>query len=259
MAENCQEEFTLPRRHFPIRADDYVRRGDRVFRIAQVLKFDSVMGIDVGSGRSAVLAISELEPADENLLPSTHTSLPEISADEDWREAQRRYAAIHTLIDRDVHGLQVPERLSKEFGVDVATLSHWLDLYRLTGSVLALAPQKRSRKPGGPRVDSWAETVIEQVIGDFYLTPERPTVQKAIVEVLRRCQERMIDLPSAGAIRMRISRIAERARVRGRSYKEQADYILSPAEDRFFDIDTTPLPTNAPNLHSEVKDFGDFA
>lgn len=209
----------------------HVRRGADRFRIVQVIDFDSVMATDVNTGRAMVLAVSDLLPVDE-ANPLHNKDLAEI-ADKDWQEAERRFAAIKPLVGRSLIGRQDVQQRAKEVGVDTATLYRWLGRYRATGSVLALMPQARGWRQGRTRIPAFADAVIAEVIRDFYLTTQRPTAQKTILEITRRCNERHIDPPSPSTIRNRLAQIPERDLLRGRGYKERAKNRFLPASGTF--------------------------
>lgn len=243
------EGHSPSRRRVTIAVDTYVRHHGRVYRIAQTLDFASVVGVDAETGRSTVLPIGELLPIDDHTETGEYADLSEVS-DDDWKEAERRFAAIRPLVDRHVVGRPVVEEQAEETGVDAATLYRWLKLYRSAGTVLALVPKKRGWKAGRGRLDLFAERIVDEVVRDFYLTPQRPTAQKAVQEVFRRCGERAVEAPSAGAIRLRLNRIPERQRLFARGYKEKAKNRFLPAAGRFpgadyplatIQIDHTPL------------------
>ncbi|WP_217994867.1 Mu transposase C-terminal domain-containing protein [Methylogaea oryzae] len=122
-------------------------------------------------------------------------------------------------------------------GVDAATLYRWLKRYKAYGAVSALIPQRRGWKTGKSRIPVFAEEVIEEVIRDFYLTPQRPTAQKAVMEVFRRCEQRGIEAPSAATIRSRLNRVTEKQRLRGRGFKEKAKNKFLPAAGSFPNAD----------------------
>lgn len=229
------EPFELSRQQVAIDVGAYVHRGGAVYRITQMLDFDTVIGVEVESGRSMPLPIVGLRPVDEG-DPILRKDLIEI-ADTDWQEAERRFAAIHPLVDRYVIGREVAQKRAEEIGIDTATLYRWLKRYRATGSVLSLVPSKRGWKAGKARIPAFVEAVVEEVIRDFYLTPQRPTAQKTVIEVLRRCSERGIEPPSPSTIRSRLNRIPERDRLRGRGYSEKAKNKFMPAAGSFPNAD----------------------
>ena len=218
-----------------IQVGAYVRKGEAIYRIAQVLDFSSVIGIEIESGRSVSLPVAELTSVDADEL-SLNRELADI-ADTDWHLAEKRYAAIHPLINRHTVGRQDAEKCAREAGVSTATLYRWLKRYQATCSVLSLIPQKRGWKAGKNRISPLAETVIQEVVNAFYLVPQRPSTQKTVVEVLRRCQEYGIEAPSPSTIRLRLSQIPERDRLRKRGFQEKAKNKFLPTAGSFPNAD----------------------
>lgn len=230
-----EEAFEPIRQRIDIQVGALVRSGDAVCRIAQVLDFESAIGVEVESGRSVPLRIGDLRPVDDAPKQAA-VDLSEI-ADEDWKIAEQRFAAIKPLADAFMPGRAEVERRAKEVGADTATLYRWLQRYKAYGSVSALIPQKRGWKAGKSRIPVFAEAVVEEVVRDFYLTPQRPTAQKAVTEVLRRCHLRGIEPPSPSTIRARLNRISEKERLRGRGFKEKAKNKFLPAAGSFPNAD----------------------
>jgi putative transposase len=230
-----EDDFSPVRQKVDIQVGHFVQAGGRIYRIEQVLDFQSVIGVEVESGRSAPLRIQDLRPADHT--PDALTSdLSEI-ADEDWKVAEQRFAAIHPLLNVGRIGRSTIAQRAREVGVDTATLYRWLQRYNAYGSTTALIPQKRGWKEGRGRIEVFAEEVIQEVIKDYYLTSQRSTAQKTITEVQRRCMERGIKPPSPSTIRSRLSRIPERERLRGRGQKERAKNKFLPAAGSFPNAD----------------------
>jgi putative transposase len=225
-----REAFKPRRERLSVDIGSVVQRGDGVFRIIQVLDFQSVIGADLHSGRTAHLRIGELRPVDNDV--AEHVELADI-ADEDWQIAQKRYAAISPLAGRMTIGREDAEQRAEELGINVATLYRWLKRFNATGSVTALIPGKRGWKPGNRRTSTDAERIIMDVIDDFYLTRQRPSPQKAVTEVFRRCSEKGIEPPSHTTVRARISEIPERDRLRARGHREKAINRFTPAPGSF--------------------------
>lgn len=232
------EAFKPNRTSVVIEVGAMVQHGSDVYRIEQVLDFETVLGIDAETGRSKVLFVGELRSleGDSDKYSALNKDLSGI-ADEDWQIAEKRYAAIKPLIDKSSPGRNLVEERAAEIGCDTATLYRWLQRYNAYGVVSALIPQQRGWTTGKRRIPVEAETLIEKVINDFYLTPQRPSAQKAVIEVKRRCLEQGIKAPSPDTIRNRISRISEKAHLRGRGYKEQAKNKFLPAAGRFPNAD----------------------
>lgn len=245
MGTTMSDDFEIPnpdldhiRDRVVVQPGALVQFGDKIFRIAQVLDFESAIGIEVETGRSAPLRVGELRSIANNKSEVTlqANDIAEI-ADEDWKIASLRYAAIQPMVGRSLIGRPEVEMRAKEIGVDPATLYRWLKRYEAYGVITALIPQKRGWKSGNVRIPGSSEAVIQEVIKDVYLTTQRSTVQKVVIEVQRRCQLRGIEPPSPGTIRNRVNRISDKDRLRGRGFKEKAKNKYLPAPGSFPNAD----------------------
>ncbi|AJQ92277.1 MULTISPECIES: Mu transposase C-terminal domain-containing protein [Gynuella] len=226
------DAFAPKRERVNIDTGAIVQHGASTYRIVQILDFNSVIGMDLETGRSVPLRTGELRSIEDNALPSI--DLADI-ADEDWQIAQKRFSAISSLVGKAAVGREAAEQRAKELNINVATLYRWLRKYNAYGTVTALIPQKRGWKQGNNKISKAAEDIIDQVIRDYYLTKQRPTPRKVVIEVLRLCHDRGVKPPSHMTIRARIAAVPEREQLRARGYLERAI-------NRF-----TPTPGNFPN------------
>ena len=98
--EPSNEALEPIRQRISVNVGNYLQHGDDVYKITQVLDYDSAIGINVATGRSSQLRIKELRPANNAGEESDHTyqDLEEI-ADSDWAEAEKRYSAIKPLVN----------------------------------------------------------------------------------------------------------------------------------------------------------------
>lgn len=243
MSENNEndlpnEAFEPNRERVTIDVGAFVQRGDTVYRIAQVLDFESVIGVAVETGRSVPLRVGDLRSVAgaKDVKLSVAQDLAEI-ADDDWLIAQQRFAAISPLVGKLRIGRNEAEIRAKEVNVDPATLYRWLQRYNAYGTVTALIPKKRGWQEGRSRIPPDTDAVIEQTIKDFYLTPQRPTAKKTITEVLRKCAERGIKAPNHMTIRARIAKVSEKERLRGRGFREKAKNKYLPTPGNFPNAD----------------------
>ena len=196
-----------------------VGHHQHTYRVTQVLDFNSVIGVDVESGRPSSLAIKELEPITPTQAPGA--DVEEIS-DSDWQIAQQRFAAIQPLVGALFVGRDAAEKRAKQSGVDIATLYRWIQRYQATFDVSSLIPKKRGWRDGRNRIKPEAEGVVTEVIDSFFLTKQRPSVQKTVNEVQRVCAKRQIKPPSNSTIRARIMRVPDRDRLYKRGFEERA-------------------------------------
>lgn len=227
----------LNRSQLRIEIGSFVQCRETVYRISEILDFESVIGVEVETGRSSALRINELKPINEERdLAALTQDFTEI-ADEDWNTAQKRFAAIRPLLNDNSSTKTQVEDQARKANVHPTTLYRWLQRYNAYGSVAALIPQKRGWSEGKSRLPAEVESIVEQVIQNFYLTPQRPTATKAVIEVQRLCAERNITPPSHATIRSRIAKTSERERLRGRGFKEKARNRFIPAAGMFPNAD----------------------
>ena len=205
-------------------AGQIVAYQKEVYRITQVLDFQSVMGINVESGRAKVLRIAELKPVLAEKVKGLYINhdLEEIGTEE-WATAQMRFSVISPLLNNEGQAKGVVEKVAKEAGVDPVTVYRWLNRYKEYGEVTALIPFKRGWAKGRQRTPEEVEKVIWDVINDFYLTEQRHTATATVAEVGRRCKALKLTPPNGSTVRARIKQISDRDVLRGRGYKELAN------------------------------------
>lgn len=237
-ASQPNEAFEPIRQRVNIEVGALVQQANTVYRITQVLDFETAIGVEVESGRSAPLRIMDLRVV-SNEQDADRPDARDISeiADDDWRVAEQRFAAIKPLTNRGCIGRNNVDARALEVGVDTTTLYRWLRRYNTYGEITALIPRKPGWKDGKSRIPVHADEVITQVINQFYLTPQRPTVQKAIIEVQRVCLARGIEPPGVSTVRNRIAKLTEKETLRGRGHKEKAKNKFLPAAGSFPNAD----------------------
>ncbi|HEC1609946.1 Mu transposase C-terminal domain-containing protein [Pseudomonas aeruginosa] len=226
--------FEPSRERVRVEVGSMVRCDKQVFRIVQLLDFQNVVGMEVETGRSHSLRISELKPVEQERIDGLYVNhdISTISSDE-WAIAQQRFSAIKPLLHNSVLPRASVETRAKEVGVDTATLYRWLERYRSWNEVLALVPRKRGWQSGNSRLTAQAEKLIEQVIDEHYLTIQRKTVQSTISEIESQAKALGITPPSASAIRARVSRIPEKIKLRRRGFADKARNRHTPSVGTF--------------------------
>ncbi|WP_336693151.1 Mu transposase C-terminal domain-containing protein [Delftia acidovorans] len=243
------QSVVIRRRRIDVSSGVLVRHDTGVFRIAEVLDFNTVTATSVQTGRTSVLLISDLEHVDQDPQPVSDIDINAIT-ETDWRVAQTRMAAIEPLLKTKSPTRAAVEARAQELGVGTATLYRWIGRYRSLDAVSALVPLKRGWQHGKSRISRSAQSIIDEVINTYYLTPERPTAQKVVREVQRICLNSGVDAPSATAVRQRIDRIPERERLRMRGQRERAKTKFMPTPGTtpggdyplaIYQIDHTPL------------------
>ncbi|WP_313047608.1 Mu transposase C-terminal domain-containing protein [Pseudomonas soli] len=245
------EPFEPSRARVPIEVGAMVRREKDVFRIVQILDFQTVIGLEVETGKCSSLRVPDLKAVEQEKVEGLYVNydVSTISSDE-WAIAQQRFSAIQPFVNDSIIQRDSVEARAKEVGVDTATLYRWLKRYRNWHEVLALVPRKRGWKAGSSRLTTQADKLISNVIDEFYLNENRKSVQSTIKEIVERAKEIGIEPPGASAIRARIKNIPEKIVLRRRGYADKARNRHTPSVGQFpgadyplayVQIDHTPI------------------
>lgn len=243
--------FEPSRSRVPIEVGAMVRRDKHIYRILQILGFDTVIGVEVETGVSASLRVPELRAVEQEKVDGLYVNhdIATINSD-DWAIAQKRFSAISPLIKETINPRYAVEERAKEVGVDTATLYRWLERYQNWNEILALVPRKRGWKTGATRLTVEAEKIIQDVIDEHYLKSQRPSIQSTIAEVAMRAKAQGVTPPGASAIRARIAKIPEKQILRKRGFADQARNRYTPSVGKFpgadyplavVQIDHTPI------------------
>jgi len=220
-------DFLPVRAPVAIAVGAFVQYDDTVYRIEQLLDFNTVIGTAIDSGRSKQLRIPDLRSPDDD-ESALSVDLPAI-ADDDWRIAESRYAAIKQFVGRPAVGRNEMDARAKEVGRDTATLYRWLKLYRVRGMKSDLIPRKRGWQAGVSKLSPAADKIIEETIEDFFLTPAHPRIVETVTEVHLRCDALGIEAPSATAVRRRIARVSQKVKLKRRGFRNQASKLFDPS------------------------------
>jgi len=223
----------INRRTLLIEDGAYVTYKGGIYRITQMINMSEVVGTHVETNRAERLPVADLEHVTEETVKDfahTHKDLSEFS-DKEWATAQLRMSAILPLL-RGASRKEA-EKIADQHGIHYTTLYRWRAAYLEGGGILGLIPRKEGRPEGTIKIDVRAERVIHEVIENFYLTKQRPTVQAVIRKVHAVCHERGITPPSNNTIRNRINRVAQLQQLQGRHGKKAARDALKPTPGHF--------------------------
>lgn len=235
MTDSTAKVVVPDRTRIQLTPKSLVQRESKVYRVAEILDFESVLCVEVETGRKHSLRIQELSPyltASEEVRQLAQRDIEDLD-DADWEIAQKRFEAIKPLLEDPLGGRAAVYSRAKELQVDPATLYRWIQKYRSLGVVAALVPRKRGWRQGNTRISQHVEAVITKVIEDVYMTSQRSTAQKVIREVVRRCKAAGLEPPNGTTVRVRIQRVSEKKRLMARGYKELAANKFTPTPGSF--------------------------
>jgi putative transposase len=205
----------------------------KTYVITRVIDLDSVLGRDVASGTPERLSVRELQPVESEHAPKVPDVDLDAVPDADWQEAERRFDAIRPLLGpRRRTRAEVTEQ-AKAAGVHLTTVYDWIRRYESVGRISALLPTKPTGGRGKSRLDPKVEGLLERIIKDFYLKPQRPSIQKTIEEVEILCRQEGLSAPHPNTIRNRIAVVSDEEKLARRVGHREAAEKYDPVRGSF--------------------------
>ena len=248
--KEIQTSIKLDRSSLKIAENEFVECKKEIFKISSIIDFHEVVGINIETKRPTRLEIKYLKPiVPENIKmnPAIYKDIDEYS-NEEFKEIQQKYSAIQPLLSRDITREKI-EQHAENIGVHFTTLYRWLRKYKSTGTLTGLLPKPSGRRKGETRLDFMAEDVMQNVINNYYLTKQRPSVQSVINKINIDCKNRGITAPSKNTIRNRIHKLAEYDVLKKQGNRSTARTKFEPVPGSFeaeypmqiIQIDHTPV------------------
>ncbi len=250
MTQEVQKSVKLDRSRLKIAENEFVEYKKEIFKISSIIDFHEVVGINIETKRPKRLEIKYLKPVTpENIEmnPTVYKDIDEYS-NEEFKEIQEKYNAIQPLLSNSITRDEIEEH-SKKIGVHFTTLYRWLKKYKSTGTLTGLLPKPSGRKKGETRLDFMTEDVMQNVINNYYLTRQRPSVQSVIHKINIECKNRGITAPSKNTIRNRIHKLTEYDVLKKQGNRSIARTKFEPVPGKFktdypmqlIQIDHTPV------------------
>ena len=223
-------------RRAPIKPGDLVEHCGRSYQIKEVVDLSTVTAIDRETHETKVLPVCEVQVV-KQVPGGVHVRALDDITEEEEEIAKERLAAIRPLLDMPRFGRKDVEARAAEVEKSPETLYRWIKRYTAFSDHTALADRKRGWTQGTTRLVRAVEAVIEDVIENFYLTPERPGPDRTIEEVEAKCLKKELKPPSHNTIRARLADIDEEERLRRRGEPNRAKGKYGAAMGHFPDGD----------------------
>ncbi|MDN3562853.1 Mu transposase C-terminal domain-containing protein [Paeniroseomonas aquatica] len=142
--------------------------------------------------------------------------------EEAWREAQRRAEVIRPLAERG-HG---PRHLVRAASVSLGlserqTYTLLRRCREAEGALTALLPGRSGGGRGRTRLDAGTEALLRRIVEEGYLSPQKRSAAWVVEQVLGRCRQAGMALPSPNTVRRRLKALSPTdLRRRGEEYPE---------------------------------------
>lgn len=152
---------------------------------------------------------------------------------EDWKEAERRYNLILPLLNGEVSGRKEIDEYVKNKDIGRATLYRWFRIYKATGAVTSLISKQRGWQEGNSRLTPEQDKIINVVIQEYYLSPQRLSQYEVFEQIKIVCSQKNIPKPTINSVRKRIQGLSTKAVLYGRGQPKKAKDKFSPKAGKF--------------------------
>ncbi len=216
----------------------YVIPGDCVLWNKEPHIVLDLAGLDRAILRSVETGNTQQVPTVELLPHNSDTSVREdlvTVSDADWKDALNKFKIIQPLLrdGKQKRGSKEQiEEAAKKANVNYVTVYRWIKKYEETGLVSSLLRPQRS-DIGKSRLDPKVETLMCEVINNFYLSKQRPSVSETCLEVARIFYEHQLEAPHPNTIRARINQISDKMRMSKRISAKAARERFTPLRGSF--------------------------
>lgn len=205
----------------------------------QIIEFISdsnqVLAKNINTLKTNILSITKLENAVGNEWVSV--DLSEVS-DEELEEAQRKFDIIKPYLFPISDELKVSvNEIAAKHNIPKRTLYNWISAYERTSSIESLINFKRGWSAGKSRLSKEQEEIINEVIETFFLTEQKPTLEKSYREISRICYKKGLPRPSRDALYRRIKQLNEKVKLEKRGNKKRAKDLHTPKPGEYPSVD----------------------
>ena len=207
-----------------IPGEPFESEGQQLLFVAPI-DTDTVLAKGSSDGRNRVVKIASIQPIEVEVVPDRELSL---ISDEEWNIAKFRYSAIQPLLKAIEPEPAVYKAQAAKHRVHFVTLYRWRSKFLKTGMLNSLLPTKRGPKRGKMKLDLETERILKQVIHEYYLTAQKPSMIKVFEEICIRCRQAGLVSPHYNTVRKRILNISKIEAMRRREGKSIADQEFTP-------------------------------
>ncbi len=203
-----------------------VVHNDREYVILRVVDLNLVLAREPASDQKVLLKIGTLEAPVSSTAPEPKGQAVDLEAvtTEDWEEAEHRLEAIRPLLGkRSTRTKEDYAVAAEKAAVSTPTVYRWVDIYRQTGLLSSLLPERRSGGRGKSRLSPEVQLILDDYIKTKHLTDQKPSAAKSAKEIRRLCSNaKLSPLPAVSTIRRQIDWIDGAEKLAKREGKKAA-------------------------------------
>ena len=187
-----------------IRPGAIVGFDNQCYVITNMIDFESVMTKNADTGEVRRLFIKDLtQPLVKDACEKqeNHRQDLEVLEDDDWKEANRRFAIIRPLVNKPGRTTKMIKDRAKASGVHFTTVYIWLRKYEASGVISALVPKKKEGGRGKLRISKKANEMIKSIVKTYCKNGKRKSLWEMCKDVIDDCKKAKIRPPHSNTIR----------------------------------------------------------
>ena len=159
---------------------------------------------DISPFNEKIVKVHELIVEPRNIKENKKT-LVDLS-EKDFDKANERFEIIKSLIDKKDRSANDVLKVAKKYKKGIATIYRWLNTYEQYRSISSLSSKREfCGAKGKSRLNESVDTIINDVIEEYYLNKQQYPLQMIYDEIVYKCRNLNIKAPTKNTLRNRIN------------------------------------------------------
>ena len=219
---------------FEIKPGTIVLFDAKKYEVLRALNKASILARSLDTKEIQKLFCDKIEVADNSKNNLLSEGSPELSnlSEKDWEIAKKRYDLVSSFLkSNNVPGSA--DKLAKAAGIHRSTIYRWVKKFACTERLSSLIDEENNGGRGNKRLSKEVESVIQSVIQERYLTPQKLTAKRTALEITIKCRNEGLQAPHYKTVLKRIRSISEQQIITKRYNKTVAANIYEPLQGNF--------------------------
>ncbi len=219
---------------------------NEAYRVVKVVSLSEVM---IQNEKSKHIVTTNIEKLSSKLAEQSSQDHIDNYSEKEWAEAKKRYKIIKNLVfvKRSRKGV---EEIAKQNNQSAVTIYNWIKIYEQTSQISSLIPKTSQRGKKGSRLNTQTEAIVQEILGELYLSKQRYGFRKIYNKIARECKKINLEAPHENTVRNRIDSINPKEAMTKRYGHKMAKEKFSNFDGEFpegnypmdvVQIDHTPL------------------
>ncbi|MEM5570556.1 Mu transposase C-terminal domain-containing protein [Aliarcobacter butzleri] len=187
--------------------DSKIFYKDSEYIIKGYPSFDEILlKRDVAPFNEKIVKVHELIIDPKNIKENRKTLVD--LEQKNFDKANERYEIIKSLVNKKDRTASDVLKIAKKYKKGIATIYRWLNTYEQYSSISSLASKREfCGAKGKSRLDDNVDTIINNVIEEYYLHKQKYPLQMIYDEIVYKCKHSNLKSPTKNTIRNRINNL----------------------------------------------------